>query len=642
MTGAEPGGRGGDPVLTVRDLHVSFPSESGPVPVVRGLDLEVRRGEVLAIVGESGSGKSVSSLAVMGLLPDGARVRGSIELNGTELLGLSDRELSRVRGAAVSMVFQDPLTALTPIYRVGAQVAEALRVHDRTLSTDAAHRRAVELLDLVGIPEPERRADAFPHELSGGMRQRVVIAIAIANNPDLIIADEPTTALDVTVQAQVLDLLTKARDLTGAAVILVTHDLGVVASVADRALVMYAGRAVEQADVATLFGAPAMPYTVGLLGAVPRLDAAQHRLVPIDGAPPVPGALPSGCPFAPRCPLVQPRCEEAEPVLDPVPGGADGHRAACLRTDATRDAAPEEVFAVAATPGAHARVTAAGDVVLEVTALRKSYPLYKGKVLRRKAGEYEAVRGVDFALRAGRTTAIVGESGCGKSTTLMEILGFDRPTSGSVRIFGREPYTLGAEEKRALRRRIQVVFQDPMGSLDPRLPVSDLIAEPLRLHRVSDARTRVADLMRQVGLDATHADRFPAQLSGGQRQRVGIARALALRPEILLLDEPVSALDVSIQAGVLNLLGDLQRELGLAYLFVSHDLSVVRHLAHDVCVMRAGVFVETGTAEQVFGDPKDPYTRALLAAVPVPDPAVARSRVHLAAELIEAAAGEEG
>ncbi|GAA4404018.1 ABC transporter ATP-binding protein [Tsukamurella soli] len=630
------------PVLRVSDLHVTFPSESGPVPAVRGVSFEVRPGEVLAVVGESGSGKSVSSLAVMGLLPDTARVRGSIELRGRELLGLSDRELSRVRGTSVSMVFQDPLTALTPIYRVGDQIAEALRVHDRRLDRRAAAARAVELLGLVGIPEPERRARTFPHELSGGMRQRVVIAMAIANDPDLIIADEPTTALDVTVQAQVLDLLTKARDMTGAGVILVTHDLGVVAGVADRAVVMYAGRAVETAPVGPLFAEPAMPYTLGLLGAVPRVDGDRRRLVPIEGAPPSPADLPPGCPFAPRCPMAIDQCADAEPELLPVPDTVErDHAAACIRAGEVRRLAPEEAYGVQDADGV--AEPPAGDVVLRVSDLHVTYPLYKGAVLRRRAGEFEAVRGVGFELRAGRTMAIVGESGCGKSTTLMEILGFTRPRHGRIELFGTEPYALTTREQRRLRARMQVVFQDPMGSLDPRLPVSELIAEPLRVHGVGDSerRARVRELMEQVGLRPEHADRFPAQFSGGQRQRIGIARALALRPDILLLDEPVSALDVSIQAGVLNLLQDLQAELGLAYLFVSHDLSVVRYLAHDVSVMRAGEFVETGTTEQVFGAPQDPYTRALLAAVPVPDPAVARQRVARAAELVDAVEGVE-
>ncbi|MCX6469671.1 MAG: ABC transporter ATP-binding protein [Corynebacteriales bacterium] len=624
-------------VLDVSDLKVTFPSEEGTVTAVRGLDYSVTRGEVLAIVGESGSGKSVSSLAVMGLLPPSARVSGSIELNGRQLLGLSDREMSTERGRSVAMISQDPLTALTPIFRVGDQIAEAVRIHNPSLSRSAAQTRAVELLDLVGIPDPTTRARSYPHEFSGGMRQRVVIAMAIANDPDLIIADEPTTALDVTIQAQILELLRTARDVTGAGVVFITHDLGVVAGVADRVMVMYAGRAVETAPVEDLYAHPSMPYTIGLLGSIPRPDRpAQQRLVPIDGNPPALVDLPVGCPFAPRCPVHTDACDTAEPPLIEV---AEGHRAACINIESATGGSAAEVFGVeveAQHAGAASEKTAS-DVVLSVTDLHKSYPLYKGSVIRRRTGSFEAVGGISFDLRAGHTLAIVGESGCGKSTTLMQIMDFTRPESGSITIRGQEPYALGRGAQRDLRAHIQMVFQDPMGSLDPRMPVGEIIAEPLKITGVaaSERATRVRELMDTVGMRPAFADRYPTQFSGGQRQRIGIARALALRPSILVLDEPVSALDVSIQAGVLNLLQDLQAELGLAYLFVSHDLSVVRHLADDVAVMRNGVFVEKGPTEQVFTTPRDPYTRALLAAIPVPDPARQRERITTAAELAE-------
>ncbi|MGU3291938.1 ABC transporter ATP-binding protein [Williamsia sp. M5A3_1d] len=627
-------------VLEVADLEVTFPSEEGTVTAVRGLDYSVTRGEVLAIVGESGSGKSVSSLAVMGLLPPSARVSGSIELNGRQLLGLSDREMSTERGRSVAMISQDPLTALTPIFRVGDQIAEAVRIHNPSMSRSAAHTRAVELLDLVGIPEPGTRARSYPHEFSGGMRQRVVIAMAIANDPDLIIADEPTTALDVTIQAQILELLRTARDVTGAGVVFITHDLGVVAGVADRVMVMYAGRAVETAPVDDLYDRPSMPYTIGLLGSIPRPDRpAQQRLVPIEGNPPALVDLPVGCPFAPRCPVHIDACDTAEPPLIKV---AAGHRAACINVEAATAGSAAQVFGVEvdtppAADGQAAENAPTSDVVLSVTELRKSYPLFKGSVIRRRTGSFEAVGGISFDLRAGHTLAIVGESGCGKSTTLMQIMDFTRPESGSIAVRGQHPYDLSRAAQRELRAHIQMVFQDPMGSLDPRMPVGEIIAEPLKITGVPAAEraTRVRELMDTVGMRPAFADRYPTQFSGGQRQRIGIARALALRPSILVLDEPVSALDVSIQAGVLNLLQDLQAELGLAYLFVSHDLSVVRHLADDVAVMRNGVFVEKGPTEQVFTDPRDPYTRALLAAIPVPDPARQRERVTTAAELAE-------
>jgi peptide/nickel transport system ATP-binding protein len=609
------------PVLEVDHLDVSFPGETGRVPAVRGLSYVVNAGEVLGIVGESGSGKSVSSLAVMGLLPEKAAVSGSIRFRGQELLGLPDKQLSAIRGRRVAMVFQDPLSALTPVFTVGDQVAEALLTHDRKLSTRDARRRAVELLDLVGIPDAPSRARAYPHEFSGGMRQRVVIAMAIACDPDLIIADEPTTALDVTVQAQVLDVLKTARDVTDASVVLITHDLGVVAGFADRVMVMYAGRAVETGPTDAVYARPRMPYTLGLLRAVPRLDATA-QLVPIDGQPPSLVDLPTGCPFAPRCPMVVDACRETEPELSLV----DGEQfAACLRSaEIDVDLAPP--VARPATADRRGR-----SIVLSVHDLTKTFPLTKGSVLRRRAGTVHAVNGIGFDIVEGETLGLVGESGCGKTTTLMEILGMAKPQGGHVEILGRTPYELDKPARKALRADVQVVFQDPVASLDPRLPVADIIAEPLQVHGHDKAaiRTRVADLLDLVGLRQEHAQRFPAEFSGGQRQRIGIARALALQPKLLALDEPVSALDVSIQAGVINLLDELKAKLGLAYLFVSHDLSVVRHIADRVAVMYLGHIVEVGAADQVFTDPKHPYTQALLSAVPIPDPPVERRRERI-------------
>lgn len=557
-------------------------------------------------------------MAVVGLLPEYARVRGSVRLHDTELLGLGDDAMSRFRGKAVGMVFQDPMSALTPVYTVGDQIAEAIEIHQPQVGKKAARRRAVELLDLVGIAQPERRARAFPHELSGGERQRVVIAIAIANDPDLLICDEPTTALDVTVQAQILEVLKTARDITGAGVLIITHDLGVVAEFADRALVMYAGRVVETAGVHDLYRARQMPYTVGLLGSVPRLDAPQGtRLVPIPGAPPSLVGLEPGCPFAPRCPLVIDECRAQEPELLQV--GVD-HRAACIRTDLVNGRSAADIYGV----NTSARGEAVGDssVVVRVRDLVKTFALTKGVVLRRTVGEVRAVDGVSFELRQGRTLGIVGESGSGKSTTLHEILELVAPQSGSIEVLGADVATLSASRRRSLRRDIQVVFQDPVASLDPRFPVFDLLAEPLLANDFGKSETdaRVAELLEIVGLRRADATRYPAEFSGGQKQRIGIARALALQPKILALDEPVSALDVSIQAGIINLLLDLQERYGLSYLFVSHDLSVVKHLAHQVVVMYAGTIVEQGDSEQVFGDPQHDYTRRLLGAVPQPDP----------------------
>jgi peptide/nickel transport system ATP-binding protein len=606
-------------LLDVTNLAVSFPVDGPPLKAVRSIDFHVDAGEVVAIVGESGSGKSTAAMAVVSLLPEYADVRGSVRLQGTELIGLPDNAMSRFRGNTIGMVFQDPMSALTPVYTVGDQIAEAIEVHQPHTAKRAARQRAVELLELVGIAQPERRARAFPHELSGGERQRVVIAIAIANDPDLLICDEPTTALDVTVQAQILEVLKTARDVTGAGVLLITHDLGVVGEFADRALVMYAGRIVESAAVNDVYRDRRMPYTVGLLGSVPRLDAAQGtRLVPIPGASPSLTALPPGCPFGPRCPLVVDQCRTAEPALLPV---APDHSAACIRTEHVVGRSASDVYGVRTDTEA---VEAANPpVVVRVRDLVKTYPLTKGVLFRRSIGEVRAVDGISFELRQGRTLAIVGESGSGKSTTLHQVLELVAPQSGAIDVLGTDVATLRPASRRALRRDIQVVFQDPAAALDPRLPVFDLLAEPLRANAFSDADTskRVAELLDTVGLRHADASRYPGEFSGGQKQRIGIARALALRPKILALDEPVSALDVSIQAGILNLLLDLQQELGLSYLFVSHDLSIVKHLAHQVVVMLRGAIVEQGDSDEIFSRPQHEYTRRLLAAVPQPDSA---------------------
>ncbi|OMC37354.1 peptide ABC transporter ATP-binding protein [Mycobacterium sp. GA-1841] len=602
-------------LLEVSDLTVDFPTDADAVHAVRGLNFHVDAGEVVALVGESGAGKSASAMAVVGLLPEFAEVSGSVRLRGEELIGLSDAQLSQVRGNTIGTVFQDPMSALTPVYTVGDQIAEAIETHHRDLSRRAARTRAVELLELVGIAQPEQRARAFPHELSGGERQRVVIAIAIANDPDLLICDEPTTALDVTVQAQILDVLKTARDVTGAGVLIITHDLGVVAEFADRALVMYAGRAVEDAPVAKLYEQARMPYTVGLLGSVPRLDAPQGtRLVPIPGAPPSLTTTPHGCPFAPRCPLAIDECEAAEPELLEL---APDHHAACIRTEQVAGRSAADIYEVTdtAAPLAPREDTA---VVLRVRDLSKTYKLTKGVVFRRQVGEVRAVDQVSFDLHSGRTLGIVGESGSGKSTTLHQILNLTAPQSGSIEVLGSDVATLNRRARQGLRTDLQVVFQDPVASLDPRLPVSDVLAEPLSANGFDKPSIddRVAELLELVGLRRADAGRYPAEFSGGQKQRIGIARALALQPKIIALDEPVSALDVSIQAGIINLLLDLQDRFGLAYLFVSHDLSVVKHLAHDVAVMYKGAVVEQGSGDAVFTDPQHAYTRRLLAAVP--------------------------
>ncbi|RJL34426.1 ABC transporter ATP-binding protein [Bailinhaonella thermotolerans] len=619
------------PVLEVSDLNVTFGSGTDAVRAVRGVDYSIAPGEVLGIVGESGSGKSVTSLAVMGLLPDDARVSGSVRLHGQELIGRRDKEMTRLRGKAISMVFQDPLSALTPVYTVGDQIAEAVRIH-QDVSRDKAARRAVELLDLVGIPSPEQRARAFPHEFSGGMRQRAMIAMAIANDPDVIICDEPTTALDVTIQAQVLEVLKTAQTETGAGIVMITHDLGVVAGFVDRVLVMYAGRPVEKGLVDDVYYRPRMPYTMGLLGSIPRLDTGDREpLVPIEGNPPSMSALPPGCPFEPRCPLSIPECEAGEPPLIPVPG--EGHSAACIRTQTieNRGLTPRDVFK-AGPAGAVARGDRAGrPTVLMVDRLVKHYPLMKGAVFKRRVGTVHAVDGVSFDIREGETLGLVGESGSGKTTTLMEILRLAPPQSGRVVVLGRDTAKLGRNDRMAIRRDMQVVFQDPLASLDPRLTVQDILAEPLTTHGL-EVGSRVRELLGLVGLDASFASRYPQEFSGGQRQRIGIARALALEPRLIVLDEPVSALDVSIQAGVINLLESLKIRLGLSYLFVAHDLAVVRHIAERVAVMYLGWIAEIGAVRDVYDTPAHPYTQSLLSAIPLPDPRKERERRRILLE----------
>ncbi|MFE3942217.1 dipeptide ABC transporter ATP-binding protein [Streptomyces sp. NPDC059118] len=624
---ATPAPTDATPVLSVRDLRITFPSEAGPVEAVRGVDFDLLPGRTLGIVGESGSGKSATAMAVMGLLPPSAELRGQVLLGGRDLIGLGDKELSALRGSSIGMVFQDPLSALTPIFSVGRLLSDALRVH-QDLTKRAAWEQAVELLDLVGIPDPRGRAKSFPHEFSGGMRQRVVIAMAIANKPSVLVADEPTTALDVTVQAQILDVLRLAQQETGAGLVLITHDLGVVAGHADDIAVMYAGRFVERADVDELFRRPTMPYTARLLAAVPTVDSGVHRpLVPIGGEPPALVDLPGGCPFASRCAVVQDACRADEPALREIIG--HGH-VACLRADEIADGTldPAGDTGPDSGPGGSGP-EATGEVVLRVEELVKTFPVTKGALLKRRVGTLHAVNRVSFELRAGETLGLVGESGSGKTTTLLEVLRLKRPEGGRIEVAGTDIGTVdSAARVRELRQDVQIVMQDPLGALNPRLPVFQLLAEPLQaIGRDRESiRSRVHELLSLVGLDASVSGRFPAALSGGQRQRVGIARALATEPKLLALDEPLSALDVSVQAGVINLLARLKRELGLAYLVVAHDLAVVRYISDRIAVMYLGHIVETGDTESIFSDPRHPYTRALLSAIPVPDPRRERTR----------------
>ncbi|WP_246955538.1 ABC transporter ATP-binding protein [Brachybacterium sp. Marseille-Q7125] len=632
-----------DPVLSVRDLHVSFNSENGTVHAVRGVNFDLRPGEVLGIVGESGSGKSVTSMAIMGLLAPTATVRGEVRFQDQNLVTLSDKQMCAYRGSELSMVFQDPLSSLTPVYTIGRQLDDAIRIHNPSWSKARRRERAVELLTKVGIPSPEDRLKAYPHQFSGGMRQRVLIAIAMANEPSVLICDEPTTALDVTIQAQILEVLRQANELTGCAVIMITHDLGVIAGFADNVLVMYGGRPVEYAETHELFATPRMPYTIGLIRSVPRVDRyANGPLATIDGQPPNLLTEPTGCTFAPRCPLATEACTDGEPDLREV---SDRHLAACVRSDELVSGAVDTTELFAADTTEHEQIDRAEreqrTTVLSVEDVKKHFPLTEGALVKRRIGTVRAVDGVSFDIREGECLALVGESGSGKTTTLLEIMEMNRQQPGRITINGasnkRSDDGSGEKFTREVRKTVQMVFQDPLSSLDPRFTVFEVISEPLEImgwdHK--RVRERVFELLRLVGLQPDHANRFPVQFSGGQRQRIAIARALAINPKLIVLDEPVSALDVSIQAGVLNMLDDLRNRLGLSYMLVAHDLSVVRHIADRVAVMHLGKIVEYGQVDKIFDAPSHPYTKALISAIPVPDPVVEerRQRIILSGDL---------
>ncbi|MBF6466234.1 ABC transporter ATP-binding protein [Nocardia beijingensis] len=540
----------GRPALSIESLSVTFATDTGSVHAVTGVSYEVYPGEVLAIVGESGSGKSVSSRTAMGLLPETATVRGLVTLGAEQVTAMSEKQLTALRGGAISMVFQEPGLALDPLFTVGFQIVEALRAHER-LSRKAAKARAVELLRLVGLPDPEQRVDYYPHQLSGGQKQRVVIAIAIACEPKVIIADEPTTALDVTVQAEILALLRDLRDRIGSAIVLITHNMGVVADIADRVVVMRDGAVVEQAPVDELFARPTAAYTRALLAAVPHLGTEQ--------------------------------------IEHGSPHSTAGH----------------------------------GDPVLEVSDLVVEFPGPFGRP------RFRAVDGVSLRIGPGETLGLVGESGSGKSTIGRCVAALQRPTSGTVRVRGQDITRLSQRKLRPIRRRFGFVFQDPASSLNPRLTVGECVAEPLIVHKAGSSaqiRARVRGLLDDVRLPAGAEHRYPHELSGGQRQRASLARALVLDPDLLVADEPTSALDVSVQAAVLELFGQLQRECGWACLFISHDLAVVDQLADRILVLRDGAVVEQGDRDRILRAPQQEYTRRLVAAVPVPDPVRQRRR----------------
>ncbi|MFC5999671.1 dipeptide ABC transporter ATP-binding protein [Quadrisphaera sp. GCM10027208] len=605
------------PLLAITNLAVEFVTRRGALAAVRGIDLHVADGETLAVVGESGSGKSVSMMAALGLLPDNAQVSGSVRFGGRELVGMPEADLRTVRGREIGIVFQDPMSSLNPVHPVGRQIAETLRVH-QGMSRSAATSRAVELLGEVGIPDAARRVGDYPHHFSGGMRQRVMIAMALACQPRLLIADEPTTALDVTVQAQIVELVQRLQAEHGMAVVWITHDLGVVAEMADRVTVMYGGRVVESGDCLRLYDAPAHPYTAGLLDAVPRLDSpADQPLVEIPGTPPDPMEPMSGCAFAPRCHLARPHCTTQRPALLPLQEDPS-RQAACFHSDemlAGRRLPPPELAAAE-----ERRVDDTATPLLEVRDLQVHFG---GGGLLHREPPIRAVDGVDLTILEGQAHGLVGESGSGKSTLGRAVMAIERVTSGRVAVLGIDVEASNRDAVRRRRRAAQMVFQDPASSMNPALTVGDVVAEPLRINRIgsrAQRRERTAELLRLVEMPQDCVDRHPHEFSGGQRQRIAIARALALEPRLLICDEAVSALDVSVQAQVVNLLSRLQAELGLGLLFIAHDLAIVRHLAQHVSVMYLGQIVETGPRDEVYERPRHPYTRALLEAVPVTDP----------------------
>ncbi|MFU8850430.1 dipeptide ABC transporter ATP-binding protein [Micromonospora sp. SL1-18] len=638
------GAAGGQPLLELRDLDTDIALRRGTVHALDGVNLEVMPGETLGVVGESGSGKTMTALSIMGLLPPGGRVSGGqILFEGRDLRSLSADEVRRIRGVRMGMVFQDPLTSLNPTMRIGVQVAEPLRVHERVGRAEA-RERAIEILRRVGMPRPDRIVDNYPHELSGGMRQRAAIGMALVCSPRLLIADEPTTALDVTTQRQILELIDDLREEFGMAVILVTHDLGVIAGRADRVAVMYAGRVVETAATEKLFRSPRHRYTEALMEALPESairEAGEHaRLYSIPGLPPDLSRPLAGCRFAPRCRHVTDECRITELTLS-----ADEHQHACLHPVPLAPAAPVTRPApVRVEPAPQPVGSTAGPAepaatpVLSVRALVKNYAAHGSGLLRRTAGQVSAVAGVSFDVGPGETFGLVGESGCGKSTVGRLAVGLERPTAGQIMLDGTDIAGLAGRERRRMHRQVQLMFQDSYAAMNPRMRVDAILAEPLEIQRVGDGaarRARIAALLDQVGLSRRVLERYPHEFSGGQLQRIGLARSLALQPRLIVGDEPVSALDVSIQAQVLNLMRDLQRELGLAYVFISHDLSVVDYMADRIGVMYLGKLVEVGPARDVVRAARHPYTQALIDAVPsvTPNAETTRGGITIRGEL---------
>jgi oligopeptide/dipeptide ABC transporter ATP-binding protein len=621
-------------VLQVQNLRTEFRMRHSSVVAVDDISFGVGQGECVGIVGESGCGKSTTGLSIMRLLPNnGHLIGGSITLLGRDLATLDEKEMRQVRGNEVALIPQDPMTALNPTMSIGKQIAEGVRLH-RDVTKAQARQRALEVLTMVEMPRPAERLDQYPHELSGGLRQRVMIAMALACEPKLLIADEPTTALDVTIQAQILDLIDGLRERLHMGVVLITHDMGVIAGRTDRVVVMYAGKIVEEADTGVLFDEMRHPYAEALLASVPKLDQhPEDRLLTIPGLPPDLSQVHANCRFHPRCQYATDLCREQDPPLELEAGSAEPHRFACFHP----------VTHVATASAVHIRTTADGEPsarevaleaappILVVDHLVKEFPVLAGSVFRHTVGKVHAVSDISLTVRQGETYGLVGESGCGKTTVGRLVVGLERANAGSIRFNDVELGRLGSRELRRYRRNLQLMFQDPYASLDPRMRVGTIIREPLKVQNMGSApeqQARVRELLQEVGLSPESGERYPHEFSGGQRQRIGLARALALHPQMIVADEPVSALDVSIQAQILNLMKDLQSKHGLTYIMISHDLAVVRYMADTIGVMYLGKLVETGPSGSVFSEPVHHYTQGLLDAIPKADVAEARGRTR--------------
>jgi peptide/nickel transport system ATP-binding protein len=625
-----------NPVLSIKNLHLSYGSGPDRVRAVRGVSFDINPGEVLGVVGESGCGKSTVAFAAMGYVAPGGRITdGEILYQGKNIATMKSAELQRLRGKEIAMIFQNPLTSLNPSMTVGDQITEVLLQHTGMRESEA-RRRTIELFESVHLPSPEDVVHRYPHQLSGGQQQRVVIAMGMACDPALLIMDEPTTGLDVTTEATILDLVAELKEKTNAAILYITHNLGVIARVADRVVVMYSGEVAEEASVQELFDSPKHPYTTGLMGAVPDVTRAEIALRPIPGQLPRPGTYTEGCPFAPRCTYARDVCTQEHPSLEPV-GDGTRHYARCFfshEVSLEREEARELADARSVVDG--------GTAVLEVEDLRKYYEQSLGLLpWTSNKRVVRAVDGVSFEIGERETLALVGESGCGKTTLSSAIVGLLDDVEGDMQLNGQSLQPKIKNRSNQQRQELQIVFQNPDSSLNPAHTIYEIISRPLRLFRGDEVKGRIQEevtsILESVNLHESYLWRYPSQLSGGEKQRVGIARALAANPKVIICDEPVSALDVSVQATVLNLLRRLQREHGYSYLFISHDLSVVRYLSHRVVVMYLGHVMEIGPTDDVFEPPYHPYTEALTSAIPLPNPNIEQSQIRLEGHVPSAA-----